>query len=122
MKIETIEIQELKLDLLFPFETSFARVDYQHFLLLKVRVDGVVGWSECVADDAPGYSSETIRTAWHVIEDFIAPAVFEREFSHPREIVPSLYLIRGHNMAKAAVEMACWDAYSRQQGQPLKKR
>ena len=45
MKIETIEIQELKLDLLFPFETSFARVDYQHFLVLKVRVYGGVGWS-----------------------------------------------------------------------------
>ncbi len=121
MNVETIEIQELKLDLLFPFETSFARVDYQHFLVLKVRVDGVVGWSECVADDAPSYSSETIRTAWHVIEDFIAPAVFQREFAHPQEIVPSLDLVRGHNMAKAAVEMACWDAYSRQRGEPLSK-
>jgi O-succinylbenzoate synthase len=119
VKVETIEIHELKLDLLFPFETSFARVDYQRFLLLKVRVDGVSGWSECVADEAPSYSSETVRTAWHVIEDFIAPAVFGQEYSHPQEIVPSLGLTRGHNMAKAAVEMACWDAHARQQGKSL---
>ena len=119
MKVERIEIFELKLDLLFPFETSFSRVDYQRFLLIKVGLDGVTGWSECVADEAPSYSYETVRTAWHVIEDFIAPMVFEKHYQHPREIFPSLHRIRGHHMAKAAVEMACWEAFARQQGEPL---
>ncbi len=121
MKIELIEIRELKLDLIHPFETSFARTHFQNFLLLKVWVDGVCGWSECVADHDPGYSYETVRTAWHLIEDFIAPIVFSREYSHPSEILPSLAQIRGHNMAKAAVEMGVWEAYARQRNEPLSK-
>lgn len=119
MKIESIEIRELKLDLIHPFETSFSRVDCQNFLVLRVWIDGVAGWSECVADRAPDYSYETVRTAWHVIEDFIAPIVFARHYSHPDEIFPSLESIRGHNMAKAAVEMGVWDAYARLREQSL---
>jgi O-succinylbenzoate synthase len=121
VKVERIEIFELKLDLLSPFETSCSRIEYRRFLLLRVRVDGVTGWGECVADEAPDYSSETVRTAWHAIEDFIAPIVFARQYAHPREIVSSLDTIRGHNMAKAAVEMACWEAYARQQSEPLSR-
>ncbi len=121
MKIESIEIRELKLDLIHPFETSFARVHDQNFLILKVWVDGIAGWSECVTDRAPDYSYETVRTAWHAIEDFIAPTVFSREYAHPNEILPSLAHIRGHNMAKAAVEMGVWEAYAQQQKQPLSK-
>lgn len=119
MRIEKIEVYELKLDLLRPFETSFARVDYQHFLLLKVWVDGVAGWSECVADEAPAYSYETVRTATHIIEDFIAPIVFSQDYMHPGDVVSSLDHIRGHNMAKAAVEMGAWEAFARQRGQSL---
>ncbi len=121
MKIEAIEIRELRLDLIQSFETSFARVNDQNFLLLKTWVDGVAGWSECVADRAPDYSYETVRTAWHLIEDFIAPIVFSHDYSHPDEILPSLAPIRGHNMAKAAVEMGFWDAYARHEGKPLSK-
>jgi O-succinylbenzoate synthase len=42
-----------------------------------------------------------------------------RDFAHPRDIFPALGLIRGHHMAKAAVEMAAWDLFARQQNQPL---
>ena len=111
MKIEAMEIRELELDLLHPFETSFARVNSQNFLILKTWVDGVVGWSECVTDRAPDYSYETVRTAWHIIEDFISPIVFSREYSHPSEILPSLAPIRGHNMAKAAAPVEVWKAW-----------
>lgn len=121
MKIESIGIHEVQLDLKHFFETSFARVTYEHFLLLEVRVDGVTGWSECVAGEAPAYSSETVKTALHAIEDFIAPTVFAREYDHPDEILPSLRHIRGHNMAKAAVEMGVWESYARARGESLSK-
>jgi O-succinylbenzoate synthase len=119
MKVERIELFELKVDLLSPFETSYSRIDDRRFLLVKLWLDGVVGWAECVADEAPHYSSETVRTAWHVIEDFVAPIVFGRQYAHPREVISSLDPLRGHNMAKAAVEMACWEAYARRRGEPL---
>jgi o-succinylbenzoate synthase len=121
MKIESIEILEVKLDLKHFFETSFSRVTYQRFLLLLVQVNGVVGISECVADEGPSYSYETVKTALHVLEDFIAPVAFRTEYAHPDEFLPSMRNIRGHNMAKAAVEMGLWEAYARMRGESLSK-
>ena len=121
MKIESIEILEVKLDLKHFFETSFSRVTYQRFLLLRVQVDGVVGISECVADEGPSYSYETVKTALHVLEDFVAPLAFRTECGHPDEFLPSMRSIRGHNMAKAAVEMGLWEAYARMRGESLSK-
>ena len=59
------------------------------------------------------------RRRWHIISEFIAPRVLGVEFAHPRELFPALKAIRGHNMAKAAVEMAAWDLYAQQRGEPL---
>jgi len=56
---------------------------------------------------------------WHIISDFIAPRVLGVDFAHPRDVFPALKAIRGHNMAKAAVEMAMWDLFARQRGEPL---
>src|SRR5262249_17348511 len=50
---------------------------------------------------------------------FVAPRVLGVEFTHPRQLFPALKAIRGHNMAKAAVEMAAWDLYACQRGEPL---
>ncbi len=119
LKIEQLVLREIRLDLKSPFETSFARVTNQQFLLLEARVDGISGYSECVADLAPGYSYETVRTARHLIEDFLWPLAAAAEYAHPDEVLPSFAVIRGHNMAKAAIEMAVWDAYARHNRQPL---
>ena len=119
MRIERIELRLLRLPLVRFFETSFGRIFDRPFVLVRVDDDGATGLGECVADANPHYSSETTRTAWHIIADFIAPLVLGRAFAHPREIFGALAGIRGHHMAKAAVEMAAWDLYARQQGEPL---
>ena len=89
------------------------------FLLVTVTADGIDGVGECVADLRPFYSSETATTAWHIIKDVIAPMLLGRPFEHASDVFPALHAIRGHNMAKAAVEMAAWDAEARQRGVPL---
>jgi len=114
VRIERIELRLLKLPLVRFFETSFSRVHDRSFLLVTVDDDGASGLGECVADANPYYSSETNDTAWHIISEFIAPLVLDCVFDHPREIFDALRIIRGHNMAKAAVEMAAWDLYARQ--------
>ena len=119
MRIERIELRLLRLPLVRFFETSFGRIHERPFLVVTVSGGGVEGVGECVADANPFYSSETTRTAWHIIAEFVAPLVLGREFAHPSEIFAALHGIRGHNMAKAAVEMAAWDLFARQQGQPL---
>ncbi|PYR18623.1 MAG: o-succinylbenzoate synthase [Acidobacteria bacterium] len=119
MKIERLELRLLELPLVHFFETSFGRVDDKHFILVRADSDGTSGYGECVADIDPYYSAETNETAWHIISEFIAPRVLGVEFAHPRDVFPALKAIRGHNMAKAAVEMAAWDLYARQRREPL---
>jgi O-succinylbenzoate synthase len=119
VRIERIELRLLRLPLVRFFETSFGRIHDRTFVLVSVEENGSVGWGECVADGNPYYSSETTRTGWHIITEFVAPLILGREFDHPSEIFSALRLIRGHHMAKAAVEMAGWDLFARQQGRPL---
>ena len=119
MRIERLELRLLKLPLVHFFETSFVRIDSKQFILVRADGDGVTGYGECVADVDPYYSSETNETCWHIIADFIAPRVIGVDFAHPCDVFPALKAIRGHNMAKAAVEMAAWDLYAKQRGEPL---
>jgi O-succinylbenzoate synthase len=121
VKIDRLELRLVKLPLVHFFETSFGRIDDKHFILVRVDGDGVTGYGECVAEQDPYYSSETNATVWHIIEDFVAPRVLGVEFAHPREVFPALKAIRGHNMAKAAVEMAAWDLFAKQRGEPLSR-
>jgi O-succinylbenzoate synthase len=119
VRIERLQLRLLRLPLVHFFETSFDRAYSRTFVLVTVTADGVEGFGECVADQNPYYSAETAQTAWHVIRDFIGPALLGRTFDHASEIFPALHAIRGHNMAKAAVEMAVWDVEARQRDVPL---
>lgn len=119
VKIDRLELRLLRLPLVRYFETSFGRSYDRAFLLVRLEGDGLEGWGECVAEDNPYYSAETTETAWHVITGFIAPRVLGRAFGHPCEVFPALAGIRGHRMAKAAVEMAAWDLHARLEGRPL---
>ena len=119
VKIEKVELFLCRLPLVHFFETSFGRSYDRTFVLVRVQGAGHEGWGESVAEANPYYSSETTETVWHIIAGFIAPLVIGQPFDHPREIYRALHRVRGHNMAKAGVEMAIWDWYARIEGRPL---
>ncbi len=119
MIIDRIDLRLLRLPLVHFFETSFGRVHDRRFVLVTVHGEGATGWGVCVAESDPYYSAETTETAWHVITAFLAPRVLGVSFDHPREVFAALRAVRGHHMAKAAIEMAAWDLYARQRGEPL---
>jgi O-succinylbenzoate synthase len=121
MKLEAITLREVQMPLVHFFETSFGRVYSRRILLLTAHCDGVDGWSECVAGEDPFYSSEWIETAWPVIQHYLVPAVLGRTLESAGESVPWMSKVRGHQMAKAAVENALWDAEAQQRQQPLWK-
>jgi O-succinylbenzoate synthase len=110
-----------RLPLVSFFETSFGRSYDRSFLLIRLEGDGHEAWGEAVAEANPYYSSETTETAWHIITEFVAPRLLSTTFEHPREVFDRLKPIRGHNMAKAAVEMAAWDLFARMTDQPLSR-
>jgi O-succinylbenzoate synthase len=121
VRIDRLELRLLRLPLVHFFETSFGRIYDKHFLLVTLEGEGHAGLGECVADNDPYYSAETNETAWHIIAEFLAPRVLGVTFEHPRDVFPAFKAVRGHHMAKAAVEMAAWDLYARQQGAPLSR-
>jgi O-succinylbenzoate synthase len=121
MKLEAITLREIRMPLVHFFETSFGRVYSRRILLLTAHCEGIDGWSECVAGEDPFYSSEWIETAGPVIQHYLAPAVVGRTLESARESVPRMAKVRGHQMAKAAVENALWDAEAQQKQQPLWK-
>ncbi|MFY9977711.1 MAG: o-succinylbenzoate synthase [Candidatus Sulfotelmatobacter sp.] len=121
MKIEAITIREIHMPLVHFFETSFGRTYSRSILLLTVHCEGVNGWGECVAGEDPFYSSEWVETAWPTITRYLAPALMGRNLESARDC-PSLFSkVRGHRMAKAALENALWDAEAKQKRMPLWK-
>src|SRR5947199_488686 len=121
MQIQGITLREISMKLLTPFETSMDRLEVRRIILLEANVDGVIGWGECVAAEAPFYSPEYADTAWPVLRDFLWPMVKGKRFDSACEIWGLLKRVRGHNMAKACLEAAVWDAEAKQKGIPLSK-
>ncbi len=119
VRIDRLELRLCRLPLVSFFETSFGRSYDRTFLLARVEGEGHEGWGEGVAEANPYYSSETTETAWHIITGFLAARVIGRRFDHPGEVFDAMAAVRGHNMAKALVEMAAWDLYARICGQSL---
>ena len=108
--IDRITLREIRLELKEPFRISSGIELERRILLLELTDrDGASTWSECVAQALPNYTPETIDTAWLAIREWLAPRVLGRKFTSPAEIHAVLAEnIRGHNMAKAALEMGCW--------------
>jgi O-succinylbenzoate synthase len=121
LKVEAITLREIRMPLVHFFETSFGRTYSRRILLVTVHCDGVDGWAESVAGEDPYYSSEWTESAWPTIRQHLAPAVLGRSLNSARESVPLMAKVRGHRMAKAAVENALWDAEAKQRKQPLWK-
>lgn len=121
MQVEQLILREIRLPLVEPFQISSGTTTDRRMLLVEaVDRSGAVGWGECVAGESPNYSPETIDLAWHIIPAYVAPRVLGKEFAHPRDVRAALDdNVRGHNMSKAAVEMALWALSAEMQGVSL---
>jgi O-succinylbenzoate synthase len=121
MKIESIVLREVHMQLKSPFETSFGVVQDRRILLVEVVADGASGWGEVTASETPSYNSETTGTAWHIISDFVAPILIGKSLAKASDFPGMMAQIRGHEMAKSGVENALWDAEAQLKGVPLSK-
>src|SRR3954466_12622092 len=121
MKIEGITLRELRMPLKHFFETSFGRTEERRVLLISIDCEGVEGWGECVAGEGPFFSDEWVETAWATIREFLALSLIGRNIAHAKESAALMSRVRGHNMAKAALENALWDAEAKSTNQPLWK-
>jgi o-succinylbenzoate synthase len=121
MKVEAITLREIQMPLVHFFETSFGRTTSRRIVLVTVHCDGVDGWGECVTGEGPFYSSEWAESSWLTITHFLAPAVLGQNLESARDCGSLFSKVRGHRMAKAALENAVWDAEAKQKSLPLWK-
>lgn len=121
MQIEAITLRELHMPLVHFFETSFGRTTERRVMLVELHLDGLTAWGECVAGEHPYYSEEAIETAWYVIEAELAPALVGQHIDSGNEVPTLLRRVRGHRMAKAALENAIWEAEAQIKKVPLWK-
>ena len=121
MRLRKITLREIHLRLLSPFQTSFGTSDLRRILLVEADIDGVAAWGESTAGENPFYSYETVETAWLILHDYLWPLLKGREIASASEVWDLLAPVRGHNMAKAAIETAFWDAEAKQKNLPLAK-
>lgn len=122
MNISSIELREIRLPLIHFFETSFGRTTERRIIIAKVTdSDGAEGWGECTAGEGPFYSDEWAETAWPTLKEFLAPMVVGREVAAAANVHELMRSVRGHRMAKAAIETSCWDLEAKRAGVPLWK-
>jgi len=120
MKLNQIQIRHLRMKLRTPFETSFGRILTRDCIFLEIKSEGLTGYGECVADRDPGYSYETVQTAWHILKDFLIPSILDQKLNNIQDLLERISSVRGHQMAKAGLEMALWDLFGKRDGVSLK--
>lgn len=121
IKVDGVEIRMVRLPLIEPFETSFGKIDSRLIFLVCLNAGGLKGWGEVVASEQPLYSYETVGTAFHVIKDFLAPAVLDEPITGLAGLAQKFSRFRGHNMAKAGLELAFMDLLAQMNKQSLSK-
>ncbi len=119
MKLQAVELRVLRMRMLRPFRTSFGVQEERFPLLVRLELDGLSVWAECVAGEGPWYSSETVETAWEILTRYLVPPLLGRALTGVESLEPVFLPVRGHRMAKASVEMALTAALAQASGKSL---
>ncbi|MCC6613230.1 MAG: o-succinylbenzoate synthase [Anaerolineae bacterium] len=117
MTIDTVALHAIALPFVEPLRTSFGEEPFKSAILIELKTtDGVTGWGEVSTEIHPGYSSETMGTAAHVLPQFLLPLVIGQTVASPTDVPALIASVRGHHMAKHGLEAAVWDAWAKANG------
>ena len=119
LTIDAIHLREINMPLAYPFETSFGLTTGRRILLVELESDGLTAWGECVAGEHPYFSDEMIDTAWIITEHELAQRLLDAELEGGGSCPDVFKQVRGHRMAKAALENAVWDLEAQVERVPL---
>jgi o-succinylbenzoate synthase len=120
INVKEIHLYPIAMTLVERLRTSFGEEPYKVATLVELQTDdGITGWGECSAEINPGYSYETLGTAMHVLSEFLVPALLGKTIADATEVPQLLSEVRGHPLAKHALESAVWDALAKANNQSL---
>ena len=121
MTIDAVELREIRLPLISPFETSGWKEEEKTCIIASLEEGSEIGYGECAVSQGPWYGPETLTTAWHIMEEHILPKILGKDFDNPQAFLSAVSHIRGHNMTKAAFEMALWDLLAKKKKTSLSR-
>lgn len=119
MRIERIELRQVYLPYVAPFETSGWREEGSHAIIVRLDAEGITAWGESPVGQSPFYNEENTKTAWVIQQDYLAPMLLKADLSSPEDVTPALAKVRANRMAKAGLEFATWDLFAKAQGRSL---
>lgn len=119
MKLDSITLREIRMPMLFRFETSFGMTTERRIILVEVAGEGATGWGEVTAGEGPFYNEEDTETAWHVLSAFVIPKLLAGPIESAAAASARWEKIRGHRMATGGIEAALWDWEARLSGRSL---
>lgn len=119
VQIERVDLSIVRLPLIRSFATSSSRKQHLDHILVKVFAGDLVGWGECACPSDPYYCEETTETCWHLLQDYVVPAVLGRPWTGINELTAFYGRVKRNNFSKAGLEMACWDLLAQREGRPL---
>ncbi|MTF37949.1 o-succinylbenzoate synthase [Cyanobacterium aponinum] len=113
MKIEEIQIYQLSIPFIRPFQFSNGELCNHDCLIVAVKSEGIIGWGECPVFPIPYYTYETIATASHILKDFLIPQLLGKSIDSLVALNKVFSRVRGHNMAKSCLDAAICDLLAR---------
>jgi o-succinylbenzoate synthase len=121
MKIKNIEVFEISVPLVTPFRTALRTVEKINDIVVKITTDtGEMGYGEAAPTAViTGETKESIKSA---IINYIKPSIIGLDIAELEVIMEKLQnSILKNTSAKAAVDMAIYDLYSKKYEAPLYK-
>lgn len=117
--VGAIEVVTVRLPLAIPLRSASSRRTERTVLLVHVLADEADGWAECVAEVEPTYAPEYVEGAVHVLRHHLLPRAWSGPVGDAVALGRRIDNVRGHPMAKAALELAVLDAQLRSAGRSL---
>ncbi len=119
MYIDRIELRQIRLPYVTPFETSGWRETHSHSIIVQLHANGASGWGEAPVASGPWYNEETYATAWVMLRDILIPMILAADIREPQDVDRLFARVRGNHMARSGIEFAAWDLFGRINGQSL---
>jgi L-alanine-DL-glutamate epimerase-like enolase superfamily enzyme len=118
VRVARIEWFPIRIPLPKPLQWASLRETAADYMLLKITTDnGLVGVAEGSAK-VP-WTGATLRSLAVVFEEMFVPALRDVDLVDEAAVVRAVRRPREHTLAKAMIDVACWDIRSQMAGRPL---
>jgi O-succinylbenzoate synthase len=121
MKIDRVEIRQIHLPFISPFQTSGWVENGNNSVIVKVFSEGIAGWGESSVGRFPNYIEETSSTVLSLQKEVLVSLMLKKDITHPGELSDIFKNVRGNRFAISGLESAVWDLWCKTKKQNLSK-